>query len=535
MRQLNALQRRLVELVGRPKRELPHDTVLEELATFVAQTAQEDIRSFIRQITTKEQRSAWRKELRNRVLQVLSEAANTHPEWQTLPLESLVSSFLTELERHELRQMLLTEGRRLDGRTPTQIRPILCRVGILPRTHGSAFFMRGETQSLATTTLGTKGDEQIVDGLLPTYTRRFMFHYNFPPYSTGEIRRPGPPSRREVGHGNLAERALEPLLPSEEEFPYTIRVVSDILASNGSSSMASVCAGSLALFDAGVPLRKAAAGIAMGLIKEDDHMVILSDILGDEDHLGDMDFKVAGTADGITACQMDIKIEGISLTLMAQALEQARQARLYILELMNQTLPKPRPQLSSYAPRLTIITIPVETIGLVIGPGGETIRRIVQETGAEINIEQDGRVLVAAPSEEALHKAVTYIQGLTQVPQLGQVYTGIVREIREGLGAIVEFLPRRLGLLHISQIDYRPFNAISEVLKVGDVVDVKLIEIQPDGKFRLSRKALLPSPSQPQERGRRGDLREQPRRPENHHRADRPTSRGAPPNRPRHL
>jgi polyribonucleotide nucleotidyltransferase len=537
IRQLNALQRRLQELLGRPKREIPPDPTPEELRLLLQQWASEEIRSFIRQQTTKEQRSQWRKALRERMLEQLQPIlAEQHPEWAQLPLQSLVAAMLTELERAELRRMILTEGRRLDGRTPQQIRPILCRVGVLPRTHGSAFFMRGETQSLATVTLGTKGDEQIIDGLLPTYTRRFMFHYTFPPYSTGEIRRPGPPSRREIGHGNLAERALECLIPPEEEFPYTIRVVSDILESNGSSSMASVCAGSLALFDAGVPLRKAAAGIAMGLIKEGDQVAILSDILGDEDHLGDMDFKVAGTADGITACQMDIKIEGISLELMAQALEQARQGRLYILDIMNQTLPQPRPQLSPYAPRLTLLTIPVETIGLVIGPGGETIRRIVQETGAEINIEQDGKVIVAARSEEALQKAVEYIQSLTQMPELGQVYTGVVREIREGLGAIVEFLPRRLGLLHISQIDYRPFNTISEVLKVGDVIDVKLIEIQPDGKFRLSRKALLPAPAQ-KEQGHRGapehgsarrEATAGPRpsgRPQNHHRRSGPPPR----------
>ncbi len=526
IRHLNALQRRLMEVAGRPKREPPADPTPDNLRNFLAELFQEEIRTFIRQQTTKEQRSTWRKQLRERAQQAVQEMAASQPEWQLLPLESRVTSILTELERHELRQMILNEGRRLDGRTPTQIRPIVCRVGVLPRTHGSAFFMRGETQSMATVTLGTKGDEQIVDGLLPTYTRRFMFHYNFPPYSTGEIRRPGPPSRREVGHGNLAERALEPLLPPEEEFPYTIRVVSDILESNGSSSMASVCAGSLALFDAGVPMRKAAAGIAMGLIKEGDRVAILSDILGDEDHLGDMDLKVAGTADGITSCQMDIKIEGISLELMAQALEQARQARLFILDIMNQTLSAPRPQLSPYAPRLTTITIPVETIGLVIGPGGETIRRIVQETGAEINIEQDGRVIIGAPSEEALTKAVSYIQGLTQIPELGQVYSGVVREIREGLGAIVEFLPRRLGLLHISQIDYRPFNTISEVLKVGDVIDVKLIEIQPDGKFRLSRKALLPPPpSHRTPTGSQSPPREGQRRTHNHHRRE-PPERG---------
>ncbi len=527
IRQLNALQRLLAEHCARPKLELPPEPIPDNLTAMLSALVLEEIQHFIRQKTTKEQRSQWRKQLFERALQAVQEMAATQPDWQALPLETVVKSVLTDLERRALREMILTEGRRLDGRTPSEIRPIVCRVGVLPRPHGSAFFMRGETQSMATVTLGTKGDEQIIDGLLPTYTRRFMFHYNFPPYSTGEIRRTGPPSRREVGHGNLAERALEPLLPPEEEFPYTIRVVSDILESNGSSSMASVCAGSLALFDAGVPMRKAAAGIAMGLIKEGDRVAILSDILGDEDHLGDMDFKVAGTADGITSCQMDIKIEGISLELMAQALEQARQARLAILEIMQQTLPQPRPQLSPYAPRLTTITIPVETIGLVIGPGGETVRRIVQETGAEINIEQDGRVLIAAPSEEALQKAVSFIRGLTQMPELGQVYTGVVREIREGLGAIVEFLPRRLGLLHISQIDYRPFNAISEVLKVGDIIDVKLIEIQPDGKFRLSRKVLLPPPPSSQARPQR-EPHGTHRRPQNHYRG---SSRGSTPPR----
>ena len=309
--------------------------------------------------------------------------------------------------------MILDEGKRLDGRSLTDVRPITCEVGVLPRTHGSALFTRGETQSLTTTTLGTKLDEQILEGLFPDTTKRFMLHYNFPPFSVGEIGRLGSPGRREIGHGNLAERALKNLIPDEVEFPYTIRVVSDILESNGSSSLATVCAGSLALFDAGVPLKRSVAGIAMGLVKEGERVAVLSDILGNEDHLGDMDFKVAGTSKGITAFQMDIKIKGIGLDIIEKALAQANEGRFHILDVMMQALERPRSEISQYAPRLQTIKIPVDMIGPLIGPGGKNIRQLVKDTGAEIDIEDDGTVTVAAVQKESADKAIAAIRRMT--------------------------------------------------------------------------------------------------------------------------
>jgi polyribonucleotide nucleotidyltransferase len=317
-----------------------------------------------------------------------------------------------------------------------------------------------------------------------------MLHYNFPPFSVGEVGRVGGPGRREIGHGNLAERALRNLIPPETEFPYTIRVVSDILESNGSSSMATVCAGSLSLMDAGVPIGKAVAGIAMGLVKENDRVAILSDILGNEDHFGDMDFKVAGTRDGITGFQMDIKIKGISFEIIERALQQAREGRLQILDIMNQTISEPRRELSDYAPRLTSLKIPVDMIGAVIGPGGKTIRHIVQESGAEVNIEEDGTVVIASVKKQSTDRAREMIERITEVPEVGKVYKATVRKIMD-FGAFCEFLPGKEGLLHISQIDTRRINKVSDVLKVGDVVDVRLIKIDEEGRFNLSRKVLL--------------------------------------------
>ncbi|MFM8569300.1 MAG: polyribonucleotide nucleotidyltransferase, partial [Candidatus Kapaibacterium sp.] len=357
-----------------------------------------------------------------------------------------------------------------------------------------------------------------VDGLLPTYDRHYMLHYNSPPFSTGETGRTGGTSRREIGHGNLAERALQPMMPAKEDFPYTIRIVSDILESNGSSSMATVCAGSLACMDAGLPLKKQVAGIAMGLIKEDGAIAVLSDILGDEDYLGDMDFKVAGTTDGITACQMDIKIQGLSIEIMQKALEQARAGRMHILGVMNGTIDAPRGDLSPFAPRLTTIKIPVEFIGAVIGPGGEMILSITKETNTEINIEDDGTIVIAAVKGEHAQAAVEWIMGLIRMPEVGTVYQARVKEVREGLGAIMEFLPKKQGLLHISQIAHERIENVSDVLKAGDIVDVKLIEVQHDGKFRLSRKALIPRPEgMPEEE-------ERPRRERPH--GDRPRGGG---------
>jgi polyribonucleotide nucleotidyltransferase len=392
-----------------------------------------------------------------------------------------------------MRNMILDEGKRLDGRNTREIRPISCEVGLLPRSHGSALFTRGETQSLTTLTLGTNRDEQMIEGLLPMYTERFLLHYNFPPFSTGEVGRIGV-SRREVGHGNLAWRALKNMLPDAADFPYTLRIVSDILESNGSSSMATVCAGTLAMFDGGVPLKKPVAGIAMGLIKEDERVAVLSDILGDEDFLGDMDFKVTGTYEGITACQMDIKIEGLSTQIMAEALEQAKIGRFHILGIMNETLNAPKEDISSFAPRFTSIQIPQETIGAVIGSGGETIRGICKDYGVEININDDGTVLVASASKEASDKAIAVINGLTRKPKEGEVYLATVKEVREGLGALMEFLPKTQGLLHISQVAHERIENVGDVVKAGDKFEVKLLEITRDGKYRLSRKALLERP-----------------------------------------
>jgi len=407
--------------------------------------------------------------------------------------EKLISGIVHDIEKKAMRQTILEKGQRLDGRGLTDVRPISSEVGLLFRAHGSALFTRGETQALMSCTLGTKSDEQIIDGLLEEFRKRFMLHYNFPPFSVGEVGRFGFTSRREIGHGNLAERALKAMLPPEEEFPYTIRLVCDILESNGSSSMATVCSGSMALMDAGVPIKKPVAGVAMGLIKEGEQVAVLTDILGNEDHLGDMDFKVAGTADGITSYQMDIKIKGITIAIMETALEQARLARLHILERMAEAITESRPDLSPYAPRLTTIYIPVDMIGAVIGPGGKHIKNIVAESGAEINIEDDGRVIIASVNGEASEKAVEMIRRITAVPEAGEIYTGPVKKIAD-FGAFVEILPGKEGLLHISQIDYRRIGSVDEVLKVGDIVTVKLLRVEDNGKMVLSRKALMTPP-----------------------------------------
>ena len=404
--------------------------------------------------------------------------------------EKRVAALLHDIEYTEMREMILSKGRRLDGRNLKEIRPITIEVGVLPRTHGSALFTRGETQSLTTITLGTKLDEQVIDGLLPDSTKRFMLHYNFPPFSVGEVGRMGGVGRREIGHGNLAERSLKNLMHPAADFPYTVRIVSDILESNGSSSMATVCAASLALFDGGAGLTKSVAGIAMGLVKEGDRVAILSDILGNEDHLGDMDFKVAGTRDGITACQMDIKIRGISLDIMKAALAQAHEGRLHILGIMDSAIAAPRPSLASFAPRLTTLKIPVDMIGAVIGPGGKVIRQIVKDSGAEVNIEDDGTIVVAATSQEAADKAIREINRITEIPEVGKIYHSTVKKVTE-FGAFVEFLPGKEGLVHVSQLDVKRVNKPSDVVKVGDEFDVKIVDKDEQGRWKLSRKVLM--------------------------------------------
>ncbi len=401
----------------------------------------------------------------------------------------LIGSIVHDVEKEVVRASILNDGKRADGRALTEIRQITCEVGVLPRTHGSAVFTRGETQALVVATLGTSSDEQRLDKLEGESTKRFMLHYNFPPFSVGEVRFLRGPGRREIGHGMLAERALAEVLPSAEEFPYTIRIVSDILESNGSSSMATVCGGTLALMDAGVPIKAPVAGIAMGLISEGDKYAILSDIAGLEDHLGDMDFKVAGTTEGITAIQMDLKVCGITLEIFGKALEQARQGRLHILDKMVATLADSRDELSPHAPRITTMQIDKDKIRTVIGPGGKMIRSIIEETGVKIDIDDDGIVHVASSDGAASAKAINMIERLVEVVEEGKIYTGLVKSVVD-FGAFVEILPGTEGLLHISQIAEHRVNKVSDELAEGDMVTVKVLGV--DGnRIKLSRKAIL--------------------------------------------
>src|SRR5262245_33778146 len=400
-----------------------------------------------------------------------------------------VASAFKEAEKEVVRSSILESSRRIDGRDLQTVRPIVCEVGILPRTHGSALFTRGETQSLAVATLGTGEDEQYVDALQGTYKETFMLHYNFPPYSVGEVGRLGSPGRREIGHGKLAWRAIHPVLPDRESFPYTIRLVSEITESNGSSSMATVCGCSLAMMDAGIPIRRPVAGIAMGLIKEAERFAVLSDILGDEDHLGDMDFKVAGTSEGVTSLQMDIKITGITEEIMKVALSQAREGRMHILAEMNKAINTARPELGEYAPRIETIHIPVDKIREVIGSGGSVIREIVAESGAKIDISDDGTVKIASANAESIRAAINRIKSIASEPEVGQIYKGKVVKVME-FGAFVNFFGAKDGLVHISQLaEHRP-KQVTDVVKEGDIVWVKLLGFDDRGKVRLSMKVV---------------------------------------------
>jgi polyribonucleotide nucleotidyltransferase len=482
IKQMCALQLELARECVRPKRQVSTMESKDALLADVKATVGDKLKTLARTPMLKEERASKTSAIYDDVTTALAEK---YPE-----KEKMIREILHDIEYVEMREMILTSGKRLDGRGLTDIRPITIEIGILPRTHGSALFQRGETQSLTTLTLGTKLDEQIIDGLLPDSTKRFMLHYNFPPFSVGEVGRLGTTGRREIGHGNLAERSIKVMMPPESEFPYTVRIVSDILESNGSSSMATVCAASLALLDGGAPLRKPVAGIAMGLVKENERVAILSDILGNEDHLGDMDFKVAGTADGITAFQMDIKIRGISLEIMRKALDQARAGRMHILGKMADVISTPRGDLSTYAPRLTTMKIPIDLIGALIGPGGKNIRQIVKDSGAEVNIEDDGTVVVAATSKESADKAINAINRIAEVPEVGKVYHAVVKKVTD-FGAFVEFLPGKEGLVHVSQLDTKRVNKPSDVVKVGDEFDVKILEKDDQGRYKLSRKALM--------------------------------------------
>ena len=405
-----------------------------------------------------------------------------------------VGTVLEDIEYHTMREQVLSRGERVDGRDLDTVRPIACEVGVLPRTHGSSLFTRGQTQALVSATLGTVRDEQRIDSIdvLQETTKSFMLHYNFPPFSTGEVKMIRGTSRREVGHGALAERAIQAILPSYESFPYTIRIVSDILESNGSSSMATVCGGSLALFDAGVPVKAPCAGVAMGLIKEGARVAVLTDILGSEDHLGDMDFKVAGTREGVTSIQMDIKIEGLDFHIISEALEKARRARLHILDIMERVIPQPREQLSKYAPRIITIQIPPDKIGDLIGPKGKTIRAIQEQTGAEINVDDSGTVTISSVGDGG-ERARDIIAGMIQTPEVGKIYEGVVKSTT-AFGAFVEILPGVEGLLHISELQHGRTERTEDVVKKGDKVRVKLLEVDDRGRMRLSRKALLDKP-----------------------------------------
>ncbi len=439
-----------------------------------------------------------------------AEAVASLPEEERAEREPWVRGIFHEMVKSQFREAVLAGGERLDARAFDEIRKVTCEVGLLPRTHGSALFTRGETQALVTCTLGTSEDVQVIEALEGESQQRFLLHYNFPPFSVGEVKFMRGPGRREIGHGNLARRALTPVMPAQDAFPYTLRVVSDILESNGSSSMATVCGGTLALMDAGVPIAAPVAGVAMGLVSDGTRHAVLTDIAGQEDHYGDMDFKVAGTRNGVTALQMDIKVGGLPREVMERALEQARRGRLQLLDTMEATIAQPRPDISAYAPRIIAMQIDPDKIRDVIGPGGKTIRAICDETGARINIEDDGRVEIATSDEAAAARAVQIIEGLTRQPQIGEVFEGTVKRI-EAYGAFVEILPNRDGLLHISELAHERTREVTDVLKLGDKIKVKIIGIDGNDRIKLSHRALLPPP--PDAPPREGAEEERPHRP----------------------
>ncbi|RLB27177.1 MAG: polyribonucleotide nucleotidyltransferase [Deltaproteobacteria bacterium] len=475
------MQDELRRAVGKPKRVVPPEAIEEDLIKKVEEVATPLLEQVI--ITAdKKERQAKRKESLEKVLEQVGEA---FPE-----KEAQIKDKFYELEKKMVRRMVLEDERRIDGRSFTDVRPIECAVGVLPRVHGSALFTRGETQAMVLTTLGTELDEQRIESIYGDQFRSFIFHYNFPPYSVGEARRLSGPGRREIGHGALARRALLPVMPDKDKFEYCVRVVSEILESNGSSSMASVCGGSLSLMDAGVPVKDAVAGVAMGLMSDGEKVAVLTDIIGDEDHYGDMDFKVTGTRDGITALQMDIKIDGLSKEILSRALQQAKEARLHILDKMNNTIARPRKQISEYAPVVTTVEIKPEKIRVLIGPGGKTIRNICSETGARVEVDDSGKVYIAAPDKESSEMAIKMINEIAQEAEVGKLYMGRVTKIMD-FGAFVEIFPGTDGLIHISQLDRGRVNKVSDILKEGDEVLVKVLDVDENGKIRLSRKAAL--------------------------------------------
>ncbi|MDI3531489.1 MAG: polyribonucleotide nucleotidyltransferase [Candidatus Atribacteria bacterium] len=487
-------QQEIIERIGKPKQEVQKPAHLESLESWLRE-------KFLSQIQTTisiPEKSAREKEMKELLQKALQEC-----EAEFATLEGFTYTW-EKVVKEEINQLVLKTGKRQDGRTPKEIRPISCEVGVLPRTHGSALFTRGQTQVLAITTLGATSEEQKVDGLQEEEAKRFMLHYNFPPYSTGEVRPLRGPGRREIGHGALAERALECFIPPEEEFPYTIRVVSEVLESNGSSSMATVCGGSLSLMDAGVPIRTSCAGISIGLMfGENNDYVLLRDILGSEDHYGEMDFKVAGSRQGITAIQLDVKNHGLPVEILAEAIQEARESRFHILDIMDSVLSKPRSSVSKYAPRIATITISTDKIGALIGPGGKVIKKIIEETGTTIDIKEDGRVIVFSKTEEGKERAIEMIKAVTQDVEVGKIYLGKVTKTTD-FGAFVELFPGREGLCHISQLSQERIRKVEDFVKVGDDLLVKVIGIDSLGRITLSHKEALASsaPRQEKERSR---------------------------------
>ena len=476
MRPIFELQEQLRSLAGKTKREFKPKVLDPEILEAVRNRVVAELEEVLK-ISGKKERNTAIYSLSDRAV---AELADRFPN-----RSNELSEAFEKVLRERVRRVIIEQDRRIDDRTSTEIRPLSAQVQVLPRTHGSALFTRGETQALATVTLGTSSDEQRVDALLGERYKKFLLHYNFPPFSTGEVKPLRGSSRREIGHGALAERALIPVLPPEADFPYTIRVVSEVLESNGSSSMATVCGGSLALMDAGVPVKSAVAGIAMGLVKEGEQVRVLTDILGDEDHLGDMDFKVAGTSEGVTAIQMDNKVGGVNREVMRHALHQAREARLFVLSVMEKAIQAPRTEMSTYAPRIVTLHIKPDKIRDVIGPGGKVIRGLVEDTGCKIDIEDDGTVLIASSDGNAMERAISAIEAITAEPEVGRIYRGVVRKIVD-FGAFVEIFPGTDGLLHISQLSNERVRRVEDVIHEGDEIMVKVLDVDRSGKIRLS-------------------------------------------------
>ena len=494
------LQEEMRAAVGKPKAEyLPH-RLPDDARQAVRRWADQRIDGALETARTKEDHATFQEELAKQAIANLGSEGGYD--------EAVIRAVLDELYKERVRRRILDRGGRPDGRKPDEIRPLSAEVDLSPRAHGSGLFTRGETQVLTLATLGTPRERQELDGLSPADEKRYMHHYNFPPFSVGEVRPLRGSSRREIGHGALAERALLPVLPSETEFPYTLRLVSEVLSSNGSTSMAAVCGSTLALLDTGVPIRSPVAGIAMGLVKEDEKYAVLTDIQGVEDHLGDMDFKVAGTRRGITALQMDIKIKGLTSAIMSQALDQARQARLKVLDVIEAVMPAPRSELKPHAPRMTVLKVDPEKIGMIIGPGGKMIRSIQEQTGAKIDIEDDGSVFIAAADGPSAQKAREMIEGLIEEAVVGRIYTGKVVRVTD-FGAFVQILPGTDGLVHISQLDSQRVEKVEDVARVGDEITVMVTNIDSDGRIRLSRQAVLEgwTPEEAMERDRGGARR----------------------------